>query len=224
MDNAPPVRIILAEQDDLVHYGLRQYLKEANFDGNMLSFHNFSELRTGLAFIRQQPKMLHEFTDVLLLGKCATRIPTNLLCLLTNVVQLTTIPLLLLGDTTEGWVINHLIEEFPTVRAYLHRHDRLQDVLLTAIDHVKREHTYLSPTATMYMMESQKTRLNKHTFGPEEHHVLQALAQDANEADIAKQLRISKRRVYSITNRLRYLFGVSTNEAMIIRAHECGMC
>jgi DNA-binding NarL/FixJ family response regulator len=220
----PSLRLFLADQDDFAALGMECFLQQHEIDAQFHYFQSLPELKRGLELLAIQPQLPLQYKDILLLGKCAMQIPVDMLRLIKLTIEITQMPIVLLGDITEGWIIGYLLQEYDTVHGYLHRHDRLQDVLLPAIRAVKDGQQYMSPTARLIVEQSQKTRLEKRSFGPDEIAVLRHLARGMDETDIAARLHVTTRRVYTITNRLRYLFGVDTNEAMVIRARECGMC
>jgi DNA-binding NarL/FixJ family response regulator len=184
----PSLRLFLAEQDDFSALGIEHFLRQYELDAQFFYFQSLIELKRGLEILEIQPVLPWQHHDMLLLGKCATRIPIDLLRLIALITDITQMPIILVGDISEGWLISYLLAEYETVQGYLHRHDRLQDVLLTAIRTVQRGEQYLSPTARATVEESQKTRLDKRSFGPDEIAVLRHLANGLDEADIADRV------------------------------------
>ena len=129
-------------------------------------------------------------------------------------------PIIVMGTTGAGLIIHDLF--YLGIRGYLTKEDDLADCLLTAVDMVLRDRPYLSPTANSEYLLALQTKQEIWQLDEDERAVLRLLARGQTAREIAVQLQVSRRRVYWITEKLRYRFGAATNEHLINRANTEG--
>ncbi|MBN8637908.1 MAG: response regulator transcription factor [Anaerolineae bacterium] len=129
-------------------------------------------------------------------------------------------PIIVMGTTGAGLIIHDLF--YLGIRGYLTKEDDLADCLLTAVDVVLRDRPYLSPTANSEYLLALQTKQEIWQLDEDERTVLRLLARGHTAREIAAQLQVSRRRVYWITEKLRYRFGAATNEHLINRANTEG--
>ncbi|MBK8030483.1 MAG: response regulator transcription factor [Chloroflexi bacterium] len=129
-------------------------------------------------------------------------------------------PIIVMGTIGAGLIIHDLF--YLGIRGYLTKEDDLADCLLTAVDVVLRERPYLSPTANSEYLLALQTKQEIWQLDEDERTVLRLLARGQTAREIAAQMQVSRRRVYWITEKLRYRFGAATNEHLINRANTEG--
>lgn len=121
--------------------------------------------------------------------------------------------LILMGGLKHGLVMRDLLDS--GVSAYLYEGDELQTGLVEALQAVRRQRLYLSPTANAeYLVAMQTTQRELH-LDAESQAVLRMLAQGHHIGWIAYELKLQPRRVYWIREKLRNRFGAQTNEHLM---------
>ncbi len=128
--------------------------------------------------------------------------------------------IIVMGTTGDGLIIHDLF--YLGVRGYLTKEDDLAACLLTAVEVVLRDRPYLSPTANSEYLLAIQTKQEIWQLDAAERTVLRLLARGQTAREIAAQMQLSRRRVYWITEKLRYRFGATTNEHLINRANAEG--
>jgi len=127
--------------------------------------------------------------------------------------------LIIMGISTDGLIIRDLFAM--GVRGYLAAADDLSECLLTAVEMVLRERPYLSPTANAEYLITMQGNNRDWQLDAEARAILRLLAGGCTPGQIASRLKLKRRRVYWVTEKLRARFGAMTNERLISRAvHE----
>jgi DNA-binding NarL/FixJ family response regulator len=124
--------------------------------------------------------------------------------------------IIVMGNTTDGLVIRDLFTM--GMCGYLAVGDDLSTCLLTAVDTVLREHPYLSPTANAEYLIAMQSSSRDWKLDAEARAVLRLLARGCTVREIAAHMRLKRRRVYWVTEKMRSRFGATTNEHLISRA------
>ncbi len=124
--------------------------------------------------------------------------------------------LIIIGVSTEGLVIRDLFAM--GVRGYLAAADDLSECLLTAVDTVLRGHPYLSPTANAEYLITMQGNNRDWQLDAEARTILRLLAGGCTPHQIAARLKLKRRRVYWVVEKMRTRFGAMTNEHLISRA------
>src|SRR5262249_26485021 len=109
------------------------------------------------------------------------------------------------------------------IRGYLHYGDPLAECLSKAVTNVIKGHPYLSPTANAEYLVAVQSPQPEWSLDDEARRVLQLLAQGQHAGQIALELRVPLRRVYTVRQKLKNRFGAVTNEHLISRAAAEGL-
>lgn len=128
--------------------------------------------------------------------------------------------IIIMGTSSDGLIIHDLFSL--GVRGYLAKGDDLAACLVTAVETVLRDRPYLSPTANSEYLLALQTKQQSWQLDDEERMVLRLLARGCTASEIATEMRMRRRRVYWITEKLRYRFGAATNAHLINRANAEG--
>ena len=121
--------------------------------------------------------------------------------------------LLVTSMRANGWLIQELLAA--GVRGYLHKADDLCEHLETALCMVMLDRPYLSPSASTEYLLAMQSAESSHPLTQEARQVLHLLARGLDVGQIAHYLRIDKRRIYWVREKLRRRFGAQTNEHLI---------
>lgn len=124
--------------------------------------------------------------------------------------------LIIMGIATDGLIIRDLFAM--GVRGYLAVADDLSACLLTAVDMVLRERPYLSPTANAEYLITMQGNNRDWQLDAEARAILRLLAGGCTPGQIAARLKLKRRRVYWVTEKMRARFGAMTNAHLISRA------
>ncbi|MBE2271823.1 MAG: response regulator transcription factor [Anaerolinea sp.] len=127
---------------------------------------------------------------------------------------------IVMGTTSDGLVIRDLFTM--GMCGYLAEGDDLSSCLLTALDTVLLERPYLSPTANAEYLITLQASQRHWQLDPEARAVLRLLASGCTAREIAYRLNLKLRRVYWVTEKMRFRFGATTNEHLINRANVEG--
>lgn len=213
---AKAVRVYVAEIDDLLGLGVKQVVMN-NTGWQIIHLQTYQALLNAHS---SQQELAHYYQDIMLIGAFRSEQHQDYLSLIHAIAQLYRMPLVLIGRMKHGWFI-HLLLKQPQVQAYLHKEDNLSGILMPAITDVLAGQTFLSWHAQQLVNEDRKSdRLDK--FGGEDLEVLRYLARGLTPKEIGAKLGKDQRRVYTVTQRLRKLFDVSTTHELMIEARNCG--
>jgi DNA-binding NarL/FixJ family response regulator len=124
--------------------------------------------------------------------------------------------IIIMGMSTDGLIIRDLFAM--GVRGYLAAADDLSECLLTAVEVVLRDRPYLSPTANAEYLITMQGSNRDWQLDAEARAILRLLAGGCTPGQIASRLKLKRRRVYWVTEKLRARFGAMTNEHLISRA------
>ncbi len=102
---------------------------------------------------------------------------------------------------------------------FICKYDSLRDILSTAIRQVHKGQTYLSPEATFIKRDADSLQ----SLSPRLEQVLILIEQGLYVQQIAQELDISDRAVYSARRRLRAIFDAATDAQMIAKAIRAGV-
>lgn len=214
-----PLRLFVADAGDVLFLSIESILEREDPTALVIPAHNLTELNS---IMHMRNQVGNRFTDLLIVGHCLSSHHSHRLALLDSLSQLCQMPQLLVGDISHGWFIHHLLHS-AGISAFIHRHDALDHCLTQAIKEINIGRTYLSPMARRLVNEAEQSGLTRCIFGNTELDVIKLLAQGQDPGQIAYNLGIQRRQVYAITRRLRYLFGVPTNEALMTQVQSCGL-
>lgn len=205
-----PIRIVIADDADLVIHGARAVLMDE---------YRYQVVGTARSVTELLTLMEQAAPDLVLLSEWLYNLD-----ILTAVERLRAIApqvkLVVTGGLADGLLIRELL--LAGVNSYLYKCDDLCELLPIAVDTVMRGRAFLSPTASAeYLVATQKATARS-VLDKESRQVLQLLAQGYPTPEIAKILDISSRRVYWIREKLRKRFDARTNEHLIQRAASEG--
>jgi DNA-binding NarL/FixJ family response regulator len=124
--------------------------------------------------------------------------------------------ILVVGATYNGLVIRDLLAG--GADGYLYRLDGLRDCVSEAVRCLLRGYPYLSLSANAEYLMALRSPLRDWKLDDESRQVLCLLASGCTAKQIAAQMRLSVRRVYWITEKLRGRFDAATNEQLLVRA------
>ncbi len=128
--------------------------------------------------------------------------------------------LVILSFRAAGLVVRALFNA--GVSGYLYKGDPLSEDILIALRTVMRGRLFLSPTVSAeYLLLAQSGQADWQ-LDDEALDVLHRLAGGLRSQEIALTRGVLVRRIYRVTERLRYRFGAETNEHLIARAAEEG--
>lgn len=100
------------------------------------------------------------------------------------------------------------------------KNEPVQDMLLLGIRHAQAGRVYLSPGAAII---AGRIGMPETVIAPRVQQVLHLIARGFHVQDIAQELDISPRAVYSARARLREVLGVETNEQIVVEAVRRGL-
>lgn len=126
------------------------------------------------------------------------------------------VSLVIMGISTEGLIIRDFFAM--GVRGYLAAADDLSECLLTAVEMVLRGRPYLSPIANAEYLITMQGSNRGWQLDAEARAILRLLAGGCTPHQIAARLKLKRRRVYWVVEKLRFRFGATTNEHLISRA------
>lgn len=201
-----PMRVALADDIDLLLIGARSVLESDHRIQVVGGARSSDQLLRVVE--RQQP-------DVVLVSE---RLPgaDTLSLVATLRTRQPRLKIMVLGGWLHGGLIHELL--LAGVSAYLYRGDDLQAGLIHAVDVVLRGQLYLSPSANSeYLLAQQKPGRHLH-LNAEARAVLRLMAAGLTMEQVANELKLPRRRVYWVREKLRLRFDVQTNEHLISRA------
>ncbi len=121
--------------------------------------------------------------------------------------------LILIGATIDGRLMRDLFHL--GLSAYLHQGDPLRDCLPAAIYAAFRNSLYLSPTANAEYLVSMQASAHHWQIDEEARTVLRLLAAGGTIGSIAAEMKVPRRHIYWVCEKLRYRFGAVTNTQMV---------
>jgi len=201
------MRIVIADDVDLVLRGIQVVLKERPEWQVVGVYQSFPDLLRELPRVRPDLLLLDDRIDpewglVAMLQQLQNILPE--------------MAIILLGGHSDGMMVRALLGL--GVRGYLCKRDMVADLLVPAIQSVKRGKVYLSPTANADHTSTLMDRRRRWKLNAEAITVLQLLAEGYSVGKVAMRLQLPRDRVYWMRAKLRRHFGVENNEALISRA------
>lgn len=207
------MRIVMADDMDLILRGIEAVLKGQPEMEIVGSYQTFPDL------LRELP---HTRPDLLLLDD---RIDPEwgIFAMLRRIQQESHAhpQVIVLGRHSDGVLVRDLFQL--GVQGYLCKRDAIADLLIPAINTVRRGKVYLSPTASTDQLSASVDGRRRWKLDAEALNVLQLLAEGHSVGRVAHQLKLSAERVYRVRSRLRRRFGVENNEGLINRASAEGI-
>jgi len=205
-----PIRIVIADDADLVIHGARAVLMDE---------YRYQVVGTARSVAELLTLMEQAAPDLVLLSEWLYNLD-----ILTAIERLRAVSpqvkLIVTGGLADGLLIRELL--LAGVNSYLYKCDDLCELLPIAVDTVMRGRAFLSPTASAEYLVATQAATARNVLDKESRQVLQLLAQGYPTPEIAKMLDISSRRVYWIREKLRKRFDARTNEHLIQRAASEG--
>ena len=121
--------------------------------------------------------------------------------------------IILIGATNDGRLMRDMFHM--GLSAYLHSGDPLRECLPAAIYSAIRGTLYLSPTSNAEYIVSMQTSPHHWQIDEEARTVLRLLAAGGTVNTIAAEMKVQRRHVYWVLEKLRYRFGALTNTQMV---------
>lgn len=206
------MRIVIADDVDLVLKGIEAILKDWHEVEIVGSYQTFPDL------LRELP---HTRPDLLLLDDRID--PEWGIVAMLKQIQNTVSPIgiIVLGGHSDGMMVRDLFRL--GVQGYLCKRDAVADLLIPAINAVRRGKVYLSPTASADQASALRDGRQRWKLDTEAMNVLRLLAEGYSVGMVARLLKLSVNRVYWVRSKLRRRFGVDNNEGLISRATAEGI-
>jgi len=205
-------RIVVADEFDLVVLGAWSALADSLTHNVIGDYYTLDELLAGVRGSRPEVILvgdhLHPDRDVLTLVEQVRAAALDA-------------RVLLMGAAPNGRLIADLFVS--GISGYLYRGDPIAECLPAAVTAVMRGRPYLSPTANSEYLVAMQSPQPEWVLDLEARQVLGLLAAGRHAGQIALELRIPLRRVYTVRRKLRNRFGVVTNEHLISRAAAEGL-
>lgn len=214
-----PTRIFVADRGDMLYLSVKHILRHERLPYQAIHAHNLSELRMA---VEACATMANTHWQVVLLHKCPGTAGQDLFEQLQQIRQVTRMPLLYVGGGTQGWLVEYLFEE-GYIDGFLHRADELAYQLPLALRALRQNQPYCSPTAAHHRRLANEAGLTNCQFGPLEIAILKHMALGMKPTKVAEVTDTSVRHVYCVLNRMRYLLGVNTTEALMVQASQAGL-
>ena len=197
-------RILVAHEMDLVTQGVHHVLATNSSCSVVAECHTLNDM---LDVLKSAP------IDILV---CSEQIdPFQDTVRLTRLLRSTApnVHIIFIGASNDGRLMRDLFHL--GLSAYLHQGDPLSDCLPAAIHAALRGSLYLSPTAnTEYIVAMQASAHHWH-IDEEAITVLRLLAAGGTPNAIATEMKVKRRHIYWICDKLRYRFGAVTNTQMV---------
>jgi DNA-binding NarL/FixJ family response regulator len=209
----PAIRFVVADPIDLVTLGIESLLTADREHLVVARVQSGTELEAALT--KHQPDVLiasDQFDGLLSPFRWTERIR-----------QIAPrVRIILLGTLSHGPSIHALLSA--GVLGYLHLYDPLELLINDAIATVMQGKVYLSTTASAEFLTSmQRHKGVQLPLDAESQELLHLIAAGYHTGQIALKMRIDRRRVYSLRQRLREKFGADTNEHLISLAADYGL-
>ncbi len=197
-------RILVAHEMDLVTQGAHHVIASNPSWKVVGECHTLSDVVSVLA---------SETVDILV---CSEQIdPLQDIVTIIKLLQATApdVHIILIGSTNDGRLTRDLFHM--GLSAYLHSGDPLRECLPAAIYSAIRGTLYLSPTANAEYIVSMQTSPHHWQIDNEARMVLRLLAAGGTASTISVEMKVPRRHVYWIIDKLRYRFGALTNTQMV---------
>lgn len=209
----PHLRLFVVDGNNMAHTGIATTLTTLD-TLSIINIYCYEQLQAAMAMRELAPVS----QDIVLLGEslASQHARIDIFTLLEKLANWQ-LPVICLGRLQYGWLLHYLLEQ-KLMRGYLHLQDDLDAQLLESVLTVGAGKVYLSASAERLVRTEAPV-----IFGPDEVNVLRLLSQGHTAGEIAARLRLSRRRVYGITERLRELFRAATLEAAMVEACHCGL-
>ncbi|MCI0713744.1 MAG: hypothetical protein L0154_26535 [Chloroflexi bacterium] len=214
-----PTRIFVADRGDMLCLSVKHILRHERMPYQTIHARDMHELRMAIEACQM---MANTHWPVLVLHDFPGQAGQDLFEHLQNIRQLTPMPLLYLGTGTQGWLVEYLFEE-GHIDGFLHRADELAFHLPQALQALRQHQPYCSPTAAQHLRLAREAGLTNCQFGPLEIAILKHMALGMKPTKVAEVTDTSVRHVYCVLNRMRYLLGVNTTEALMVQASQAGL-